>query len=185
MSKAGASPAAVGARAASRLRQIFLRSDFETQTFRKRASEAETVRQQPVKLWLRTRAWGFESLLMHREGAYVKGKQADSKPVILGSNPGAPAIRGRLGMGRPSSLENCRSPSGFCGFDSRTFRQKGFWVLGFRCWVLFAGKQIPSTQNPAPKTLLSGGVAQKVVQRCAKPPGARAPLCVRLAPPPL
>jgi hypothetical protein len=42
-----------------------------------------------------------------------------------------------------------------CGFDSHTFRQS------------------------------NGGAAQKVVQRRAKPPGAKAPLCVRVAPPPL
>src|ERR1044072_3275516 len=30
-----------------------------------------------------------------------------------------------------------------------------------------------------------GGAAQKAVQRRAKPPGAGAPLCVRVAPPPL
>ncbi len=93
---------------------VFFRSVLQK---RDRASEAETVRQQPVKLWP-SGAWGFESLLMHPR---------------------------KVGHGH---AEQSRKLS---------------------------GRKLLRVRLPhLPPSL--GGAAQKVVQRRAKPPGARAPV---------
>ena len=114
-------PTRAAPRGPSAFNYFFRPSNTKTLIAQDQASDAESVRQQPVKLWL-FRAWRFESSLMHRRrDVGLKGKPAVSKTVFPGSNPGIPAIRGRLGTRHAKQSRKLSERKRFCEFDSRPF----------------------------------------------------------------
>src|SRR5256714_14930099 len=56
-------------------------------------------------------------------GVSLNAKLADSNPVILGSNPGAPANSRKVGHGHAKQFRKLSEHKRSCGFDSHTFRQ--------------------------------------------------------------
>ena len=119
-----AGPSRAASRGASAFNYLFRPSTIKTLIAQDQASDAKSVWQQPVKLWL-FRAWRFKSSLMHRRrDVGFNGKPAVSKTVFPGSNPGIPVTRGRLGMWHAKQSRKLSERKRFCEFDSRTFLQK-------------------------------------------------------------